>query len=125
MHFDTYMYMYDKIRHFPIPIITQKWMLKSLSSMRMSRVAVFSHLAEGIDRLQSEFNLVPESYIGFLVLSSLQLQHIYKQLSDSGPNGLKFCMPLASAILADMNRTYAFKVTNSCSPIPLKLSLLH
>jgi len=42
-------------------------------------VEVFSHLAEGIDRLQGDLNA--EIYMGFSTL--LQLQHIYEQLSNS------------------------------------------
>src|SRR5687767_2808156 len=55
---------------------------------------VFSHLAQGLGRFQGDLN--PESYMGFLFPTLLQLQHIYEQLSHS--NGLKFCLPLASAI---------------------------
>src|SRR6218665_3638310 len=48
---------------------------------------------------------------------------MYEQLSNS--NGLKFCMPLASAILADINDSICVLVPTSCSPIPLRLNLLH
>src|SRR6218665_1451469 len=71
----------------------------------MSRFTVCSHSAEGINRLQSDLNPVPKSYIGFLFPTFLQLQHIYEQLSNS--NGLKFCMPLASAFLADINMRFS------------------
>ena len=91
---------------FPDPIINQKRMLKSLSSRRMSRFRPigFSHLVEAIDLAfkLSDLNPVPESYMGFLFPTLLQLQHIYEQLSNSRPKGLEFCMPLASAILADI-----------------------
>ena len=42
---------------------------------------IFSHLAEGIDRLQGDLN--PESYMGFLFPSLLQLHRIYEQLWNS------------------------------------------
>ena len=44
-------------------------------------------------------NPVRGNYMGYLFPILLRLQHIYEQLSSS--NGLKFSMPLASAILAD------------------------
>ena len=49
----------------------------------------------------------PESYtyLGFLFPTLLQLQPIYKQLSNS--NDLKFCMSLTSAILADINMRFS------------------
>jgi len=31
----------------------------------MENIDNFSHLAEGVDRLQSDLNLVPDSYWGF------------------------------------------------------------
>ena len=64
---------------------------------------VFSHLTEGIDRLL-QGDLSPESYMGFLFPTLLQLQRIYEQLLNI--SGLKFCMPLASAILAEINIGY-------------------
>src|SRR6218665_231938 len=91
-------------------------MLKSLTSRKMSRFrpAVFSlHLAEGIDRLQSDLNPVPESYMCFLFPTLVQLQHVYEQLSNSRPNGLKFCMPFSSAILADMCFSHCLVFSNS------------
>src|SRR6218665_1528369 len=70
----------------------------------MFRFASFpSHLAQGIDHLQSDLNPVPESYMSFLFPTLLRLQHICEQLLNSRPKGLQFCLPLASAILADIN----------------------
>ena len=63
---------------------------------------VFSHLAQGLDRLQGDKN--PESYMGFLFPTLMQLRHTYRQLSHS--NGLKYCLPLASAILVDIETRF-------------------
>lgn len=72
---------------------------------------VFSHLAQGLDRLQGDFN--PESYMGFLFPTLFQLQHTYEQLSMS--SGMKYCTPLASAILADINTRFNNYLTFSDS----------
>jgi len=45
--------------------------------------------------------------MGFLFPTLLQLQHVYEQLWNSRPKGLIFCMPLASAILADINMHFS------------------
>ena len=60
-------------------------------------------MAKGMDRLQGHCN--PESYMGFLYPNLMQLRHIYTQLSNS--NGLKFCSPLATAILSELNMRFA------------------
>ena len=72
---------------------------------------VFSHLAQGLDRLQGDMN--PESYMGFLYPTLLQLQHTYEQLTTS--SGLKYCTPLASAILNDINTRFQNYLTFSDS----------
>ena len=72
---------------------------------------VFSHLAQGLDRLQGDLN--PESYMGFLFPTLLQLQHTYEQLTTS--SGLKYCTPLASAILDDINTRFQNYLTFSDS----------
>jgi hypothetical protein len=66
-------------------------------------IDVFSHLAQGLDRLQGDLN--PESYMGFLFPTLLQLQHTYEQLSHS--TSLKYCSALASVILVDINTRFS------------------
>src|SRR6218665_3152760 len=57
----------------------------------------------------------PESYTDFLFPTLLQLQHIYEQLSNSRPNGLEFCILLASVILADVNMRFSHYLSFSDS----------
>src|SRR6218665_1454998 len=71
----------------------------------------------------------PQSGLPYFVCyacHSYLLSNVLIELSSpTTTNGLKFCMPLASAILADTNDSIRVLVTTSCSPIPLRLNLLH
>ena len=65
---------------------------------------VLTPLAQGLDRLQGDAN--PESYrpMAFLYPTLLQLRHnYYTELANSQVGLLKYCSPLVSVILADIN----------------------
>lgn len=68
---------------------------------------VLTPLAESLDRLQGQTN--PESYMGFLFPTLFQLRHQYGILMAD--TSLKFCSPLATNILVDINNR--FKVSSS------------
>jgi len=77
--------------------------------MSRLRPTVFSHLAEGIDCLRSVLYPVPEIYMGFFYFAATTARlWTLEQLSNSRPKGLKFCMAMASAILADISRPMCF-----------------
>src|SRR5260221_3636090 len=63
---------------------------------------ILTPLAQGLDRLQGQAN--PESYMAFLYPTLLQMRHNYTELSNS--EILKYCSPLASVILADINKRF-------------------
>ena len=55
-----------------------------------------------VDHLQGHTN--PESYMAFLYPTLLQLRHNYTELENS--QVLIYCSPLASVILADINKRF-------------------
>jgi len=67
---------------------------------------VLTPLAESLDRLQGHTN--PESYMGFLFPTLFQLRHQYgKLMADTS---LKFCSPLATTILVDINNRFKVSI---------------
>src|SRR6218665_353301 len=101
MHFHI-----NKIRHFPIPIITEKRMLKSLSSRRMSRFTVFCNLAEGIDCLQSDsvFAILKRTAMIDRIFSSLEryplVRYMFRKLNVGllHPPQLNDCLAMNTVI---------------------------
>jgi len=65
-------------------------------------IHVLTPLAQGLDRLQGQWN--PESYMGFLFPTLIQLRHAYAEMKDS--QQLKYCAPLASAVAESINERF-------------------